>query len=83
MAGLSETQRRLLAEQLAAWIHDRVEDGANDVAFTVETGIHLLMADDLESARPVPNGSATLVVRINGGARHTQGIGDDLHDEAA
>ncbi len=83
MARLSETQRRLLAEQLAAWIHDRVEDGSNDVDFTVENGIHVALADDLESARPVPNGSATLVVRINGGARHTHGVADDLRDEAA
>ncbi len=83
MARLSEMQRRLLAEQLAEWIHERVEDAANDVDFSVENGIHLLLADDLESARPVPNGSATLVVRINGGARHTRGLGDEGKGAAA
>lgn len=83
MARLSEAQRRLVAEQLTAWIRDRIEDQANDVDFAVETGMHLAVEDDLESTRPAPNGSATLVVRINGGARHTLAIGGDVRDEAA
>ncbi len=83
MTRLSAAQRRLVAEQLAAWIHERIEDEDNDVAFTVENGIHLAVADDLESLRPSPNGSATLVVRINGGARHTRGFGDEARDDAA
>jgi len=72
-----------VAEQLAAWIHERIEDAANEVDFAVENGIHVAVEDDLESLRPSPNGSATLVVRINGGAHHTRGIGGDVEDEAA
>ncbi len=83
MARLSEAQRRLVAEQLTAWIRERIEDEANDVDFAVETGMHLAVEDDLESARPAPNGSATLVVRINGGARRTRGMGDDTRQDAA
>ncbi len=83
MGGLSRAQRRVLAEQLAAWVRERVQDEANEVDFTVENGIDLLVGDDLESARPVPNGSATLVVRINGGARQTRGLGDEGRGEAA
>ncbi len=77
MDRLSRAQRRVVAEQLAAWIRERVEDESNDVDFAVENGIHLMLEDDLETTRPVPNGSATLVVRINGGARHTRGIEDE------
>ncbi len=83
MARLSAAQRRLLAEQLAQWIHERVEDERNDVEFALEHGIHLAIADDLESSWPAPNGSATLVVRINGGARQTRDTGDERHDDAA
>ncbi len=83
MARLSEAQRRLVADQLAAWIRARVEDEGNDVDFAVENGMHLVVEDDLESWRPTPNGSATLVVRINGGARHTEGSGEEARDDAA
>ncbi len=83
MGGLSGAQRRVLAEQLVAWVRERVQDEGNEVDFTVENGIDLLVADDLESARPVPNGSATLVVRINGGARHTSALEDEGRGEAA
>ncbi len=83
MARLSASQRRLVAEQLAAWMRERIEDESTDVEFTVENGFHVEMADDLESAHPEPNGTATLVIRINGGAQNTGDLGGDARADAA
>ena len=83
MARLTRTQRRIVIEQLTAWIEEVVGDESNDVDFAVENGMHLALAADLETTRPIPNGSATLVVRVNGGARQTRGVGDEIQEDAA
>lgn len=76
-------QRRMISERLTQWIHEQICDERNDVEFSVDQGMHLAFGDDLENARPRPNGSATLTVRINGGARNTEGFTDDVGRDAA
>ncbi len=83
MARLNRVQRRLLAEQLAAWLHEWIEVETSDVEFTVESGFRVAVADDLASAYREPNGTATLVIRINGGARDTGDLADDARADAA
>ncbi len=83
MARFSRAQRRALAEQLAAWMRERVQDESTDVEFTVEHGFHVEVGDDLESAHPRPNGTATLVLRINGGAQNTGDLAGGARADAA
>lgn len=71
MARLSPAERRLVVEQLSGWLRQVVEGEDNDVDFHIERGMERASADDLESMKIRPNGTATLVVRINGGARET------------
>jgi len=78
MAVLSKAQRELVVEQLSAWMVARVLDQSNDVEFALTSGLHGEMGDDLEPPTPMPNGTWTLVVRINGGAQHTGSFTDIL-----
>lgn len=77
MARLGREGGRALAQQLAGWLEMMLSDERNDVEFSIRNGMHAVIADDLASTRPAPNRSATLVVHINGGARHTAGFEDD------
>ncbi len=71
MARLSAAERRQLIDQLSRWLRLAVEDEGNDIEFQVERGLERGFADDLESVLIRPNGTSTLTVRINGGARAT------------
>ncbi len=76
MGGTSSAQRRLVVEQLSGWLHRFVEDEANEVEFHIERGLDRAVAEDLESMNVRPNGTSTLIVRINGGARPTLSTDD-------
>ncbi len=69
MARLSAAERRRVLEHLSGWLRQVVEDERNDVEFQVEHGLERGVADDLETTLIRPNGTYTLTVRINGGAR--------------
>ena len=71
MARLSAAERRRVIEHLSGWLRQVVEDEGNDVEFRVEHGLERDFADDLETILIRPNGTYTLTVRINGGARAT------------
>ncbi len=71
MGRLSPAERRFVVAQLSGWLHRFVEDEENEIEFHIERGMEGTVADDLESMNVRPNGTSTLIVRINGGARMT------------
>ncbi len=71
MGRLSPAERRIVVAQLSGWLHRFVEDEENEVEFQIERGMERAVTDDLESLKVRPNGTSTLIVRINGGARTT------------
>jgi hypothetical protein len=71
MARLNRAERQRVIEQLSGWLRLVVEDEGNDIQFQVDRGLERAFADDLESMLIRPNGTSTLIVRINGGARAT------------
>ena len=76
MANMSRADREAVVEQLSRWLRGRVLDPANDVAFALRSGRHGEIGDELGPPIPEPNGTWTLVVRINGGARDTGALAD-------
>ncbi len=82
MGNLSRAQRESLVEQLSRWLHGRVLDPENDVVCALSSGRHGEIGDDLAPPIPTPNGTWTLVVEINGGARDTGALADDSPPDA-
>ncbi len=80
MGRLSAAERRLVVAQLSGWLHRFVEDEENEVEFHIERGMEGTIADDLESMKVRPNGTSTLIVRINGGARMTPSAEEHASD---
>ncbi len=71
------SERERLVEQLSQGLRGRVLDPANDVAFALRSGRHGEIGEDLGAPIPSPNGTWTLVVEINGGARDTGALADE------
>ncbi len=69
---MNATQRRFLVESLSAWLREKIGDERNEVAFELVNGVQAGFGDDLMEPDLEYNGTATLTVRINGGAQHTQ-----------
>ncbi len=76
MADLSTTQRHFIIESLSAWLRDKIADERNQVDFELASGVAAIFGDNLMQPELAQNGTATLTVRINGGARHTQALED-------
>ncbi len=76
MPSLSASQRRFLIESLSSWLREKIGDEANEVDFEMSAGVEAQFGDDLMQPQLAQNGTATLTVRINGGARHTQALAD-------
>ncbi len=72
MADLDAAQRQIIIDSLAAWLQENLGNVANDVRFQVLHGVEANYRDDLLEPRLATNGTATLTVLINGGARNTQ-----------
>ncbi len=72
MADLTPAQRRSLIDGLATWLNEKIRDERNHVEIEILTGVTADFAEDLLSPRLDQNGTATLTVRINGGARHAE-----------
>ncbi len=72
MPDMTPAERQALAAALTTWLHDKIRDQANEVVYELNTGITADYTEDLVEPQIAQNGSATLTVRINGGARHNQ-----------
>ncbi len=72
MADLTPAQRGSLIEGLATWLNDKIRDERNHVEVEIVSGVTADFAQDLLSPRVSQNETATLTVRINGGARNAQ-----------
>ncbi len=72
MADLTPAQRRSLIEGLATWLNQKIRDERNQVEVEILSGVTADFAEDLVTPRLSQNETATLTVRINGGARHAQ-----------
>ena len=72
-SALSPEQRRLAADALCAQVRDWLMDPATSFEVSVERGMYVRanVTTGVDELRP--NGTATLVLRINGGAHHTSG----------
>lgn len=77
MSDLDSTQRSFLIESLSAWLREKIGDERNRVDFELASGVEAAFGDDLMQPELAQNGTATLTVRINGGARHTQELAGD------
>lgn len=77
MAHLDKSQRQFLIESLTAWLQDKIGDERNEVEFQLANGVSATFTDNLMQPDLAQNGTATLTVRINGGAQHTQALSDD------
>lgn len=76
MANLSPAHREMLITTFSQWLRDKVGDPSNDVEFEIHNGTAVTYGDDLTQPALDQNGSATLTIRINGGAHHTQHLSD-------
>ncbi len=74
MADLTPAQRRSLIDALATWLNQKIGDERNNVEVDIATGVTADFAEDLLSPELAQNGTATLTIRINGGARHEQAL---------
>ncbi len=67
-----DAERQLLVDTLSAWIRENVGDERNQVELQLLNGVEADYRDDLVEPSVGRNGTVTLTIRINGGARHTQ-----------
>ncbi len=74
MSHLDPERRDFLIESLSAWLRETIGDATNDVDFELLTGVVAEYGEDLMKPDLAKNGTATLTVRINGGARHTRDL---------
>ncbi len=72
MGHLDAKRRQFLIESLSAWLREKIGDERNAVEFELASGVEAAFGDDLMEPELAQNGTATLTIRINGGARHTQ-----------
>ncbi len=72
MADMTPAERQALAASLTRWLHQKIRDQGNDVEYELSAGVTADYTEDLLEPQVSQNGSATLTVRINGGARHNQ-----------
>lgn len=77
MANLDATQRQVLIESLTGWLREKLGDEHNAVDFELVNGTQATFGADLTHPSLDQNGSATLTVRINGGAHDTQAFDDE------
>ena len=77
MADLDARQRSFLIDSLSVWLREKIGDEHNRVEFELASGVEAAFGDDLMHPELAQNGTATLTVRINGGARHTQELAAD------
>ncbi len=72
MPDMTPAERQALAAALTRWLHEKIHDQANEVVYELNAGITADYTEDLLEPQITQNGTATLTVRINGGARHNQ-----------
>jgi hypothetical protein len=80
MANPGPAERAALVEQLSTWLRSMVGDEGNEIDFRLERGMLHTFDDDLEQPAVAPNGTFTLIVRVNGGARDSAGFRDPEAD---
>ncbi len=74
MADMTPVERQSLAESLTRWLREKIHDERNDVEYELLAGVTADFTEDLLEPQIAQNGTATLTIRINGGARHAQVI---------
>ncbi len=72
MAEMTPAERQSLADALTKWLSEKIRDERNDVECELLAGVRADFTEDLLEPELSQNGTATLTIRINGGARHTQ-----------
>ncbi len=72
MTDMTPAERQSLSESLARWLREKIHDERNDVEYELLTGVTADFTEDLLEPQIAQNGTATLTIRINGGARHAQ-----------
>ncbi len=70
------SRRRFLIDTLSAWLREQIGDERNSVDYDLAFGVEARFGEDLMAPELRQNRTATLIVRINGGARHTQTLAD-------